>query len=229
MLFESEQHRGQSRRLHADHFHFGPQFLDRASDAGNQSAAAHGNDHRLQLRALLEQLEADRALAGDYGDIVEGVHKREPLLGGEFQGMLTGFVVIDAVEDDISSVILCGRHLHHGRRRGHDDGAADFAKCSVIRDRLGVISRGGADHAALLFFRAEQKDFVERAAFLVCAGHLQIFELEIHLLSRGRGELGGIWARRIVNGIANAVGGFSDHGEQLECGGLVHLLACWDS
>ena len=90
------------------------------------------------------------------------------------------------MEDHICAVVLRGRHLHHGRRRGHDDGAPDFAKRGVIGDCLRVISRGSADHTAFLFFRAEQQDFVERAAFLVSAGHLQIFELEIDLLASGR-------------------------------------------
>src|SRR5689334_4386640 len=103
MFFESELHGRQARRLHADDLHFGPQFLDRAGYADNQSAAAHRHDHRFELRALLEQFKSDSALAGDDGDVVEGVHKRESLLAREFQGMLASFIVINAVEDYIAS------------------------------------------------------------------------------------------------------------------------------
>ena len=185
MLFDSEQHRRQSHCLHADDSYFGPQFSDSASHAGNEAAAAHRYHYRFQLRTLLEQLQADRALASDYGDVVKSVNKSEFLFAGEFEGMFASLVIIHAVEDYISSVVLRGRDLHHGRRRRHDDGAADFAKCGVIGDRLRMISRRGADHAAVSFFRAEQQDFVERAAFLISAGHLKIFELEIDLLAGG--------------------------------------------
>ena len=148
--------------------------------------------------------------------------KTWPCSRGELQGVFAGFVVIDAVEDYVAAIILRGRHLDEGRGGGHDDGAANAALRGVIGDGLRVVSRRGANHAALLFLRAEQQDFVERAAFLVGAGHLQIFELEVDLLAGGGGELGGIRARREVDRTANAVGGFADHGEQLERGGLIH-------
>ena len=225
MLFESQQHGRQPRGFHADHLHFRARLLDGAGDAGNQTAAAHGNNHRFELRALLEQLQAESALPRDYSHVVEGVKKGESLFARKIQGVMASLVVIKAVENYVGPVILRGRHFHQGRSGGHDDGAAYFAKRGVIGDGLGMISRGSADDAALLFFGAEQKNFVERAAFLVGAGHLQIFELEIDLLTGGCRELGGIRARRIVDGIANAVGGLADHAEELNGGGFGHVRA----
>ena len=48
----------------------------------------------------------------------------------------------------------------------------------VIGHGLRVISRRRGNHAAPAFFGGEQQNFVERAALLEGAGHLQIFELE---------------------------------------------------
>jgi len=222
MLLDGQQHGGQPGRLHADDFYLGTQLLDGASDAGNQAASAYRYDHSFQLRALLEEFKADGALPGDDRDVVEGVQEHLTLLAGELQSVLAGLIVIDAVEDYVAAITLRRRHFHQRSGGGHDDGAANAALRGVIGDSLRVISRRSADDAALLFFRAEQQDFVERAAFLVRAGHLQIFELEIDLLACGGGEFGGIRARGHVDRSANAVGGFADHGQQFERGGLVH-------
>ena len=185
MLLDGLQHGRQAGRLHANDFYLGTQLLDGAGHAGDQTAPANRHDHSFQLRALLEQLEADGALPGDDGDVVEGVQKDLALLAGQLQGVFASFVVIHAVEDYVAAIILRGCHLDEGRGGGHDDGAANAALRGVIGDGLRVVSRRGANYAALLFLRAEQQDFVERAAFLVSAGHLQIFELEVDLLAGG--------------------------------------------
>ena len=50
---------GHRLRLRADHAHLGPQRLDRERDAGEQSSATRGHDHRLRLGRLFEQLKAE--------------------------------------------------------------------------------------------------------------------------------------------------------------------------
>ena len=86
MLLDGQQHGRQARRLHADDFYLGTQLLDGAGHAGDQSAAANRHDDSFQLRALLEQLEADGALPGDDGDVVEGVQKDLALLARRASG-----------------------------------------------------------------------------------------------------------------------------------------------
>ena len=69
--------RGRVRRgalgLHADHPDVGRQRLDRDRDAGEQPAAAGADDDGAHVRALLEDLQADRALPGDDVGVVERV------------------------------------------------------------------------------------------------------------------------------------------------------------
>ena len=51
----------------------GRQRLHRDRDAGEQPAPAHAHDERAHLGALLQDLQADRALARDDVGVVEGV------------------------------------------------------------------------------------------------------------------------------------------------------------
>ena len=50
-------------RLHADHLDLRVEALDRHRDAGREAAAAHRHHDRAHLRALLDDLEAERCPA----------------------------------------------------------------------------------------------------------------------------------------------------------------------
>ena len=58
------QHGGQLLRLDADDADLGIGFLESAGDAADESAAADGNDDGFDVGHLLEEFEADGALAG---------------------------------------------------------------------------------------------------------------------------------------------------------------------
>ena len=64
-------HRRERVGLHADDAHLRPPRLHRQAHATREPAAADGHDDRLDVRPLLQHLEADRALAGDDPLIVE--------------------------------------------------------------------------------------------------------------------------------------------------------------
>ena len=74
------QHRVGVDGLHADHLDLGPHRLDVGGDAGDQPAAADGDEHRVDRALVLAQdLHRDRALAGDHVRVVEGVHEGQAL------------------------------------------------------------------------------------------------------------------------------------------------------
>ena len=61
-------------RLDADHARLGPKGLHVGGDAGDQAAAADGDEHGAdRLVALTQDLHADRALAGDHVRVVVGM------------------------------------------------------------------------------------------------------------------------------------------------------------
>ncbi len=75
---ERGAHLGRALRLDADHFDGGPRLLDGRGDARGQPAAADRHDDRGHARALVEDLQPDRALARDDPFVVERRHHREP-------------------------------------------------------------------------------------------------------------------------------------------------------
>ena len=58
-------------------FDRGRGLLDRRGDAGDQPAAADRDEHRCDVRALLEDLEPERALARDDPFVIERRHHRQ--------------------------------------------------------------------------------------------------------------------------------------------------------
>ena len=70
---EAPVHRVGALGLDAEHQALGLELLDRTSDAGDQTAAADRNDHRIEVRRLLAPLEADGRSAGGGPKAVEGM------------------------------------------------------------------------------------------------------------------------------------------------------------
>ena len=66
--------------LHADDLDVRPRGLDRDRDAAGQPAAADRHDDLREVGHVLEQLEPERALAGDDVGVVERVHERHARL-----------------------------------------------------------------------------------------------------------------------------------------------------
>src|SRR5205823_3798055 len=71
-LVEGRAHAGDRRGLDADHAYLGPPGLDGQRHPRDEAAAADGQQHGVDVGELIEQLEADRALAGDDARVVEG-------------------------------------------------------------------------------------------------------------------------------------------------------------
>src|SRR5277367_2376650 len=207
ILFDRCFHGRQLRGLHADHFYFWIYFFHGAGYSGDQSAAADGNHYGVQIGDLLEHLDAQRALAGDDGFVVEGMDESEGLFGAEAEGFLAGFVVIRAEEDYFGAVAARGGDFYERSGERHHDLRRDAAFGGVVGDGLRVIAGGGGDDAATALVRSEQENFIQRAAFLEGAGHLQIFEFEEEGVSGELGKSFGAHEGRDVDGIANAFGG----------------------
>ena len=76
-------HRRVALGLHADELDVGPQVAGDDGHARQQAAAADGDDERVELGVVGQQLEGARALAGDDGRVVEGVDVGAALVGGQ--------------------------------------------------------------------------------------------------------------------------------------------------
>ena len=92
---ERGSHRRAGLRLDRVDLRLGPQRRERAGDPGEETAAAPRDEHRVGIGKLLEDLEADRAVAGHHPLVLDGVHEEavdalEPRLDDRLPPALVG-------------------------------------------------------------------------------------------------------------------------------------------
>ena len=107
---ERERHRIRTLGLDAVDADRRPALLDRGRHAGDQSPATDADDHDVEIGQVLDDLEADRTVAGDDGRIVERVHELEAL------GVADAFQLGQRFADVRRRAGRPGRRSH-GRRR----------------------------------------------------------------------------------------------------------------
>ena len=161
--------------LDADDAHLGPRLLDDAGDPADQPAAAEGDDHRGEVRDVLEQLQAQRRLAGDHVRVVERMDERGAGLGRALARERDAVVDGVAAEVDDAAEAADGGDLGHGRARGHEDLAREPARAGGVGDGLRVVARAAGDDAGAAVAGAE---LVERAAELERARALEVLRLD---------------------------------------------------
>ena len=99
-------------RLHADDADLGPHRLDVGGHAGDQPAAADGDEDGVDRPLVLAQdLHRHRALAGDHVGVVEGVHEGQALRLLQFQRVRVGVGVAVAVQHDLAAQRMHGVDL----------------------------------------------------------------------------------------------------------------------
>ena len=157
--------------------------LQRHRRAGDQPAAADWRDHGVNVRQVVDDLQADRPVAADEAIVVEGMD--------ELALHPIGLVALDGAPaflvrhlDDPGAEPLDGAKLG-GRRRVHHEHAGRAAGLSRRQGHaLGRIPGAHRPDAAGPLRRREVADGVVGAADLERADRLQRFELEIQV-SRG--------------------------------------------
>ncbi len=129
-----------------------------------------------QLRRVLLQFAADRALARQHIRVVIGMHFQRSGLGlpGAACGQRLGIGL--AVLNDPGAVALDTRHLGGRRQRRHENLRRDAECARRVGDRRAVIATRRGDHPAGRARRDQQP--VERSAGLETSGVLQQFEFQ---------------------------------------------------
>ena len=194
--FQRARHGVRIDRLHADDLDVGANLFHVRRHAGDQAAAADGDEDGVDGAGMLAQdFHADRALAGDHVRIVERVHEGQLLFFFQGQRVVVGVRVGLAVQHDFhmhAAARLDGVDLDGGRGGGHDDdGAATHAR-GRQGHALGMVACRSANDAALAFRIAELGHLVVGAANLEAEHALHVFALEVNLvvqaLRQGRGQ-----------------------------------------
>src|SRR5699024_5983732 len=118
-------HAGGPRRLDAVDLDVGPQALDGEGDARDQPAAPDGDDHRIQVGQLVQDLQADGPLPGNDQLVVVRVDEGHARLGLEADRVVVGVVVGAGHQADLRAQVLGVFHLHDGGAVRHADDAPD--------------------------------------------------------------------------------------------------------
>ncbi len=173
-------HSGRIFRFHPDDLDAWIQRFRIGGDSGDQTAAAHGNENRVDVIAvvLTQDLHGDGALPGDHIWVVEGVHEHQPAFPAEFDRVLVGLIIVIAVQHDFSAEV--GDRLHFDFRRGqrHDDDGGNAPRAGSQRDPLSMVAGRSADHAALRADRRQLRDFVVCTANFERKDRLKVFTFE---------------------------------------------------
>ena len=170
--------RGVEHGLDADDLDAGLEVPGRDGTAGDQAAATDRHHQHVKLGRGLEQLEPDRALAGDDGGIVVGVDEGEPLLLLEPAGVSGGVLEPLAVQDHPGTVLARALDLGQRREARHDDRGRNAQALGMVGDTLGVVAGRHGDDAAGALLRREAGELDQGTAGLERAGVLEVLQLE---------------------------------------------------
>src|SRR5690606_21316420 len=153
------------------------------ADARDESAAADRDQHVLQVGEVLENLEADGALAGDDRGIGKGVDEHAARVCGILAGRDLGDVVRGGAVVERGAQAADALLLRGGSAGGNEDGRADARVPGGEGDRLAVVAGGGGDDAARAVGGRQQRDRVRRAPHLEAAGLLPALQLEVDVVA----------------------------------------------
>src|SRR5262249_43065948 len=152
--------------------------------AADESAARDGDDERVQVRHVLEELR--RAGSGSRHDelVVERRNEdRIPFAPDLLRDVLAA-LCLAVVQDDLGTVAARRVDLGLRRVRRHDDGRADAEESRYESDGLAVVPGREGDDGLDVPLLGLRLDLVVRAAELERAAPLQVLRLEEDLRAR---------------------------------------------
>ena len=179
---------GHRRRLHADHADLGVERVHGDRDARREPAAAGRDEDRPHLRALLDDLEPERALACHDVRVVERVDEHRAGPRREQQRLLERVLHRRPVQDHRRAVGAGRLHLRHRRPLGHDHGGRGAEQPGGERDALRVVARARRHHAAGPLRVGQPGDPGVGAAHLERPRALQVLALQVDRAARLLGQ-----------------------------------------
>ena len=138
--------------------------LDREGDAGGEAAARERHEDGGEVGAVLDELEADGALAGDDAGVVEGRDLGEALPGGEAAGLGAGLVLGAAGDAGLGAEGADRRDLGLGDERRHADDGAQAAGAGGEGEGAAVVAGRGAGDAGGAGRQAPRRRWRRRGA-----------------------------------------------------------------
>ena len=165
-------------RLDADDPDGWTHLFDSGAYPRNLSAAADGHVDRPDVRLLLEDLHARRALPGDDPRVIEGRHDRESARGRDLFSPRLAIGGGGSGEDDFCAMPPHTFHLDAGRRLGHHDDGWRSERFCHERDGPSMIAGRVSDDAGRPGLGRELRNHVARTPDLEGPTRLEAFALQ---------------------------------------------------
>ncbi len=147
--FERLVHRRGIFRLNSDDAYLRIEVLHVHGDSCDQPATAYRNEDGVHVAAgLAKDLDSNGSLACNDVGVIEGVNEDHISLPGNHQGAFESGVVIISMQHDLRTQVHHRLNLDGGRGLRHHHGRRDSPVFGRKRHSLGMVARGGADHAA---------------------------------------------------------------------------------
>jgi hypothetical protein len=203
---ERARHRVRVLGLNAEDAHLGTELLHHRRHARREAAAADRDEDRRQVaRRLMQDLEADRRLAGDDVEIVVGRNQDHAGLARDLLRVRRRDRVVVADELDRRTEPRDRAHLDRRRGARHHDPAPHAEAPGRECDALRVVARRGGDRAGGAIALAEAGHAIVGAADLEREDRRQVLALQEHRsLEATRERLHRIERRRLRQHLRDA-------------------------
>ena len=194
---------GRIFRFHRYHFNLRHQLLDQHRHACRQAAAAHRDEHAVDVGILLQQLQRQGPLTGDDHRVIERRHPGKALLLRQLNRSRLRFVKIGAMQQHFAAKAANGIHFDVGGRYRHHDQRLNAQPRCGERHALGMIARRGGDHPVGFLFRGQAGHHRVGAAQLKAVYRLAIFALHQNNVIQARREFVHFLQRRFLHRFIN--------------------------
>ena len=183
MVMEGVVHAGCACCLYAVNLNLRTQAFDSEGYAADKSAAANRYDYCFNIWQLVQNFQADAALAGNNKLIVVWMDKGHACFFLQLYGAVMCFVVGTGNKLHLRAQALGVFYLHNRCAVRHADDAFDaHAGCSQCY-ALRMVAGAAGDNALACFLRCKLADFVVGTAYLETACYLQVFCFQIQVVA----------------------------------------------
>ena len=189
-----------------------PQY---ARDPGEQAAAAHGNEHRIDVSELCRDFDAAACLSGDDGRIVVRRQVGHAVLLRVLAGVHLGVEAVGAEEAHVAAVSADRIDLGRCGVLGYEDDARDVELLHRVGNGRAVIAARSGDAARGALPGAQRHDPVGRTAQLERPRVLQVLEFEMDVRPRALAVRRRVVERRLAHDARDAGRGLDRGGGKL--------------
>ena len=167
-------HAGCTACLYAVNLDIRVQLLNGKCHAGDQSAAANGDDHCVHVCHLIQNFQTDGALSGDDVFIVERMNKGVVVFFLKLHSLVVGIVIDTLDHADLCTVTLGSFYLGDRRTVRQADERLHVVLCRSQSHTLCVVAGRAGDDTPCLFFFCQLGHHVIGTANLERTGDLQV-------------------------------------------------------